>query len=110
MLESANKALRTLLLLALVALLAWWTLFLRTRLTGHEQDLETKNEEIAALADELAERDEAIEGLEGELTAREERIVALDGKVAEQVEALALQEEAIVERELDNAAKAQQIH
>lgn len=109
MLESANKALRTILLLALVALLAWWTLFLRTRLTGHEQDLETKNEEIAAMADDLADRDEAITGLQAELTTRDERITALDDKVAEQVEALVIKDETIVELEIDNAAKSKQI-
>lgn len=56
--------LRTLILAVLVAIVGWWTIFLRGKLREHEIALE--------------ERDEQIETLHGEVLVRDERIQELD--------------------------------
>ncbi len=76
--------LRTVLLVALVGLGGWWTLFLRNQFLSHER--------------ELGERDSKIEGLTDDLKAREQRIDQLD----DQVESQAL-EITRLEADLENA-------
>jgi len=102
MLEQANKALRTFLLLAIVTLLAWWTLFLRGRLTGHERDLETKDGEIAALANDIEERDARLAELGRDLAGRDQQILGLNKD-------LEAKDETIGDLEEDNAEKAERI-
>ena len=109
MLETANKALRTLLLLALVALLGWWTLFLRGKLTGHEEQLAEKNQEVISLGLDLAESEKKLEQLGTDLAMRDETIAGLNDSLVAKDAELALKDEAIGELEEDNAEKAERI-
>ncbi len=61
--------LRTLVLLGILGLGAWWTIFLRGRLLEHEHELATKTAEIEQLATTVAEREERIQELDLEIGA-----------------------------------------
>ena len=50
MVDKLNSFLRTALLLILVIVIGWWTLFLRGQLTEHERDLEGRDAEISTLS------------------------------------------------------------
>ena len=75
MFKNFNAILRTVSLLALVAIGGWWTLFLREKVRGHEAAIE--------------ERDQEIQLLSNDLEKSELRIGELDETVGRQVEELA---------------------
>lgn len=91
MLDKLHKLLFTTLLLVLVAVVLWWTLFVRERFLGSEHALEAKDAEITELAGQLeaaegrattAARD--LERSRAELTDARQTIVLKDARIAEQ--------------------------
>lgn len=109
MLDQANKALRTLLLLAIVALLGWWTLFLRGRLTGHERELASVNQEVLTLTGDLEEREQRLRELASDLAQRDEAITGLSSTIEEQGAALEAKDREIGVLEEDVAEKSERI-
>lgn len=98
-----HSILRTLLLLVLVLIGGWWTLFLRGKLGDHEADLRDANATIETLEtdleraqqtaegltaqlgiarEELAQKDIAIQGLEEDVAERDEHIDQLGRELA----------------------------
>ena len=67
MLAQAHLVLRTLLLVGIVGIAGWWTLFLRDKAIGHEQELAARAERIIELEEVVADRDERIGVLDAEL-------------------------------------------
>jgi len=112
MFDKTHALLRTLLLLALVLLGGWWTLFLRGKLGDHQAELRQRETEIASLEsdlvvaqgraedlasdlagahEELVQKAAAIAGLQRDVAERDAAIVALDKKlVASEAEVQAL--------------------
>lgn len=82
MLDKFNSFLRTTLLLALVLVIGWWTLFLRGQLTEHERDLEGRDERIETLSDQITERQGEIDELNTSLEERDGRIETLGEDLA----------------------------
>jgi hypothetical protein len=103
MIDKLHTVLRTVLLLALVLIGGWWTIFLRGKLGDHEAelrdaestiatletDLETAHTKAAGLETDLTEahaeitkKDAAIAGLEDDVAERDARIEQLDRDLA----------------------------
>lgn len=92
MVDKLNSFLRTALLLILVIVVAWWTLFLRGQLTEHERDLEGRDAEISTLSQAVLDREGEIVSLNEDLTSKDARIgtlsselVARDTRIEQQV-------------------------
>lgn len=112
MFDKTQTLLRTVLLLALVLIGGWWTLFLRGKLGDHEAELRARETEIASLETDLVTakgraadletdlseafadlvlKDAAIAGLEDDVAERDAAIVELDAKlIASEAEVQAL--------------------
>ena len=82
--QSVNVFFRTVVLLALVLLAGWWTLFLRAKLGASERDLEARTAELTAARSDLEERRLEIQRLGRELESRAAEIRRLEVVVAEQ--------------------------
>ena len=74
MFQNANALLRSLVLLAVVVIAGWWTIFLRGKLVEHEEAIAEKDAEIADLSGEVAARDQRIAELGLEIAERDEEI------------------------------------
>lgn len=72
-----TKLLRTLVLAAVVALLAYWSFSLQGRLRARERELEQQQDRIESLQFEVAERDRRIEALQAAL-----RLLKVDHRLA----------------------------
>ena len=84
MFENATSLLRTLVILALLALVGWWTLMLRGALNEHEAELEESREQIVELEGEVRARDVRIEELGDEIHELETamRLLKVDHRLA----------------------------
>ena len=91
--QNVNVLLRTVVLLLLVALGGWWTLFLRGKLVASEQALAERTADLTAARAELEQRTAEIQRLGNELETKKAVIDRLQTVVAEQereIQALAL--------------------
>ena len=78
MFQNVNILLRTLSLLGLMAIGGWWTMHLRSKIIEHEQQIETRDQQIEQLSGDLVQRDQKIEELDIELVARKQQVVELE--------------------------------
>lgn len=78
MLQNVTIVARTVVLAGLVGLVGWWTLFIRNQLLGHQEELQRRDEQIEALATDVAERDERIAELDVQLEESRQRIRELE--------------------------------
>jgi hypothetical protein len=81
--QNVNVLFRSVVLLALVLLGGWWTLFLRNKLAASERLLATRSEELASARDDLVRRQEEIRELGVTLKERAAEIARLETVVAE---------------------------
>jgi len=91
--QSVNVFLRTVVLLGLVVLGSWWTVFLRGKLGSSERELEHRTAELEAARGDLEQRHQEIRRLGGELESRTAEVAHLENVVAEkerEIEALEL--------------------
>ena len=82
--RDVNVLLRTLVLLACVAIGGWWTWTLREKLLVSERALEARTAELAGAQADLARRAQEIQRLGAELEQRQREIQRLEAVVAEQ--------------------------
>jgi len=82
--RNVNVLLRTLVLVAFVALGGWWTWTLRSKLLASERTLATRTAELEDARADLARRAEEIQRLGRELEQRQREIQRLEAVVAEQ--------------------------
>ncbi len=78
LIDKLNTTLRTAILVVLVLIAGWWTLFLRGKLNEHERELEERNAEIRLLNDEVAEKNAHIDELDAEVARQAAHIRELD--------------------------------
>ncbi len=76
--QNLSVLLRTIALVGLVLIAAWWTYFLRSKLLEREAELQNSREEVVALSGRLEERDQEIRSLETAVVDRDARIQALE--------------------------------
>lgn len=91
--QNVNVFFRTVVLLALVLLAAWWTVLLRSKLAASERSLAERTEELAAAQSDLQERRAEIQRLGTELERRAAEVRRLEEVVLEkerQIQALEL--------------------
>ncbi|MFT4711480.1 MAG: putative coiled-coil protein SlyX, partial [Planctomycetota bacterium] len=105
MVDKLNSFLRTALLLALVLVISWWTLFLRGQLTEHERDIEGRDTEISTLSQAVLDREGEIASLNENLTSKDERIGNLNSDLATRDARIANQVGRIDDLNSDVAAK-----
>ena len=78
MFDKINLLLRTLAVVGILGIGGWWTMFARSRMLEHEQELETRDQRIAELAVNLEQRELRIGELDREVLQKEQRIEELD--------------------------------
>ena len=81
MLGKLNSALKTVAALGAVGILAWWTLFLRTKLNEHQDALEDRDATIRDLGEEIEQKGERIAELDETVTRQSEEIRELDAAI-----------------------------
>jgi hypothetical protein len=83
MFKNVNVLLRTLVLGALVVIVAWWTLFLRDKLADRDEELNAARQRVDTLSMTVEDRDREIRKLGDTIGEREEEIGVLEETVAE---------------------------
>lgn len=76
--SNVNTFLRTVVLMGLVAIGGWWTMFLREKFTDHQAELRESRQEVQVLLASNEEQAVEIEQLGVELVEAEEEIVTLE--------------------------------
>ena len=86
--REVNVFFRTVVLLVLVLVAAWWTVLLKGKLEGSERDLAARTAELALARNDLEERRAELQRLGSELEARALEVRRLETVVAEKERAL----------------------
>ncbi len=79
--QNLSALLRTVALVGLVLIAAWWTYFLRSKLQEREVELESSREEVVALSSRLEERDKLIAERDGEIRSLETAVADRDARI-----------------------------
>jgi len=104
-----HSILRTVLLLAIVLIGGWWTLFLRGKLGDHEAELRDAESTIATLETDLDSAKKTADGLNAQLATARKHLVEKDAAIAGLQDDVAQRDARIEQLDLDLAASQAEV-